>query len=189
MSDGQHALQMNTPAATVYPVPSEKLDPRSRRVWLIGDLIGAVVTTAITAVVAYLLNLWLEFGMAWMIGVPLALAIILMAWAFIRPEIEFRQWRFEIREDEVDLLHGVITRTRQVVPMSRIQHVDTERGPIQRRYGLSTVKFFTAAGLVSKPMKAPSGDRRPPNFTLSCTSSRLRSRSARPISISLCPAP
>jgi membrane protein YdbS with pleckstrin-like domain len=35
--------------------------------------------------------------------------------------------------------------------MSRIQHVDTERGPIQRRYGLSTVKFFTAAGAMEIP--------------------------------------
>lgn len=131
--------------------PQEQLDPRSRRVWLIGDLIGAVISTLVVAVILYLLDRWLDFGMAWVIGVPLVLAAIQLAWAFIRPEIEFRQWRFEIREDEVDLLHGVITRVRQVVPMSRIQHVDTERGPLQRRYGLSTVKFHTAAGAMEIP--------------------------------------
>jgi membrane protein YdbS with pleckstrin-like domain len=134
-----------------YPEPTEKLDPRSRRVWLIGDLIGAIVVTAIAAAIAYGLYLWLEIDLVWVIGVPAALAVIQIVWAFVRPEIEFRQWRFEIREDEVDLLHGVITRTRQVVPMSRIQHVDTERGPLQRRYGLSTVKFFTAAGSMEIP--------------------------------------
>jgi membrane protein YdbS with pleckstrin-like domain len=151
MSDGQHGPPPNTMASTVYPEPSEKLDPRSRRVWLIGDLIGAVVITAIVAGVMFLLDWWLDFGRIWSIGVPVVLGLVQLAWAIIRPEIEFRQWRFEIREDEVDLLHGVITRTRQVIPMSRIQHVDTERGPIQRRYGLSTVKFFTAAGAMEIP--------------------------------------
>jgi membrane protein YdbS with pleckstrin-like domain len=149
MTDGQQVIEATS--RTALPEPSEKLDPRSRRVWLIGDLFGAVIMIAATAGIVFLLDLWLDFGMAWTIGVPLALGIVLVAWAFIRPEIEFRQWRFEIREDEVDLLHGVITRTRQVVPMSRIQHVDTERGPIQRRYGLSTVKFFTAAGAMEIP--------------------------------------
>jgi membrane protein YdbS with pleckstrin-like domain len=32
------------------------------------------------------------------------------------------------------------------VPMARVQHVDTRRGPLQRRLGLSTVVFYTAAG-------------------------------------------
>ncbi len=151
MSDGQHALQTNTATPTTYPEPSEKLDPRSRRVWLIGNLIGAVVTIAIVAGITYGLYRWLEFDRMWAILVPTVLGALQIAWAFIQPEIEYRQWRFEIREDEVDMLHGVIVRTRQVVPMSRIQHVDTERGPIQRRYGLATVKFFTAAGGMEIP--------------------------------------
>jgi uncharacterized protein len=131
--------------------PLEQLDPRSRRVWLVGELIQTVIWTAIFAAVAYALWRWLDISRVWAIGVPLVLVAIQLAWSFIRPEIEFRQWRFEIREDEVDLLHGVITRTRQIVPMSRIQHVDTRRGPLQRRYGLSSVQFFTAAGAMEIP--------------------------------------
>ena len=65
--------------------------------------------------------------------------------------MRYRQWRFEIREDEVDLLHGIVVRTRQIVPMSRIQHVDTTRGPLQRRYGLASVVFYTAAGSMTIP--------------------------------------
>jgi uncharacterized protein len=131
--------------------PLEQLDPRSHLVWLVGELIQTVIWTAIFAAVAYALWRWLDIGHVWAIGVPLVLVAIQLAWSFIRPEIEFRQWRFEIREDEVDLLHGVITRTRQIVPMSRIQHVDTRRGPLQRRYGLSSVQFFTAAGAMEIP--------------------------------------
>lgn len=131
--------------------PSEQLDPRSRRVWLIGELVQTVIWAVVVATVAYGLWRWLDVGRLWTIDVPLLLVAAQLAWAFIRPEIEFRQWRFEIREDEVDLLHGVITRTRQIVPMSRIQHVDTRRGPLQRRYGLASVQFFTAAGAMEIP--------------------------------------
>ncbi len=131
--------------------PRETLDPRARRVWTLGDLLMAVILTTMAWGVTYTLWRLLEFDRLATFVVPGAFAVALVAWAFIRPEIEFRQWRFEIRDDEVDLLHGVITRTRQVVPMSRIQHVDTSRGPLQRRYGLATVQFFTAAGAMEIP--------------------------------------
>jgi membrane protein YdbS with pleckstrin-like domain len=149
MTHVQDVIEPGPPRARAEP--SEQLDPRSRQVWMIGNLAGAVISTAIVAVILFLLDRWLEFSAGWVIGVPATLFLAQVAWAFVRPEIEFRQWRYEIRVDEVDLLHGVITRTRQVVPMSRIQHVDTERGPLQRRYGLATVKFFTAAGAMEIP--------------------------------------
>ena len=41
---------------------------------------------------------------------------------------------------------GLVRVTRTLVPMARVQHVDTRRGPLQRRFGLSTVVFYTAAG-------------------------------------------
>jgi uncharacterized protein len=131
--------------------PKEKLDPRARRVWTIGDLLMAVILTTIAWGVTYTLWRLLDFDRMATFVVPAAFGVALVSWAFIRPEIEFRQWRFEIREDEVDLLHGIFTRTRQVVPMSRIQHVDTRRGPLQRRYGLSSVEFYTAAGAMQIP--------------------------------------
>jgi membrane protein YdbS with pleckstrin-like domain len=44
-----------------------------------------------------------------------------------------------------------MVKTRQLIPMSRIQHVDTRRGPLQQRFGLSSVVFYTAAGSMEIP--------------------------------------
>jgi membrane protein YdbS with pleckstrin-like domain len=45
---------------------------------------------------------------------------------------------------------------RTLVPLARIQHVDTRSGPLQRRFGLATVVFYTAAGANSIPeLSAP----------------------------------
>ena len=65
---------------------------------------------------------------------------------FVAPGLRWRRWRYEIRPDEVDLQRGVWWVSRTLVPLARIQHVDTRQGPLQRRYGLSTVVFHTAAG-------------------------------------------
>ena len=62
------------------------------------------------------------------------------------PTLLWRRWRYEIRPLEIDLQRGLVQVTRTLVPMTRVQHVDTRRGPLQRRLGLATVVFYTAAG-------------------------------------------
>jgi len=62
------------------------------------------------------------------------------------PGLRWSRWRFEIRPDEVDLQRGIFWISRTLVPLARIQHVDTRQGPLQRQFGLSTVVFYTAAG-------------------------------------------
>ena len=39
---------------------------------------------------------------------------------------------------------GLIWRNEILVPRSRVQHLDLERGPIERRYGLATLVVHTA---------------------------------------------
>lgn len=132
-------------------LPGEKLDPNAKRIWIIGDLIGALIMSGIVFGIASLVRWILDASWMWVVlpaGIVLALGL---AWTIITPPIRYNQWRFEIREDEVDLLHGIVVKTRQIVPMSRIQHVDTTSGPIQRRYGLASVVFYTAAGSMTIP--------------------------------------
>lgn len=131
--------------------PSESLDPRAMTVWRIGGIVSTLITTAIVGGILYGLQRWREFGLEWVIGGTLVVFVLSLAWDLLSPGINYRYWRYEIREDEVDLLHGIITRERQIVPMARIQHVDTSRGPIQRRHGLATVKFHTASGAMEIP--------------------------------------
>ena len=62
------------------------------------------------------------------------------------PELRWRRWRWEVREHEIDIRHGMLAVTRTLVPMLRVQHVDTTRGILQQWLGLATVVFHTAAG-------------------------------------------
>jgi membrane protein YdbS with pleckstrin-like domain len=89
------------------------------------------------------------FGALGLYGlVVLAAAIVLVA---VVPELRWRRWRYEIRDEEIDLQHGAFTIRRTLVPMRRVQHVDTETGVVQGMFELATVKFHTAAGATSIP--------------------------------------
>ncbi|WP_019145327.1 PH domain-containing protein [Aeromicrobium massiliense] len=48
-------------------------------------------------------------------------------------------------DDEVLLTEGVMFRSMTVVPYGRLQYVDVEAGPLQRRLGIATLTVHTAS--------------------------------------------
>jgi membrane protein YdbS with pleckstrin-like domain len=51
-------------------------------------------------------------------------------------------WRLDTRGLQVR--RGLVWRSEVLVPRSRVQHLDLERGPIERRHGLATLVVHTA---------------------------------------------
>lgn len=131
--------------------PREHLDPRARTMWYVADGIQCVIWTVIVGAAAWALIRFTSITTWWVVTAAAALIAINILVTLIGPGLRYRFWRYEIREDEVDLQHGFLVQARQLVPMSRIQHVDTRRGPLQQRFGLASVVFFTAAGAMEIP--------------------------------------
>ena len=69
----------------------------------------------------------------------------------VLPRLRWRRWRYEVREQEIDLRRGVFTVRRTLVPMNRVQHVDTRRTVVSEMFGLASVVFHTAAGAIEIP--------------------------------------
>jgi uncharacterized protein len=126
--------------------PEGRLDPRAKSLWRLTGTLQAAPILAGGAFGTYVLAAWEEvpvyLSVLPVVG-ALALAVLLV---FVLPPLLWQRWRYEIRPLEVDLQRGLVRITRTLVPMARVQHVDTRRGPLQRRMGLSTVVFYTAAG-------------------------------------------
>jgi len=51
-----------------------------------------------------------------------------------------------LREFDVAYRSGLFWQKTVIVAFNRVQHVEVSSGPLQRKFGLSTVKFFTAGG-------------------------------------------
>lgn len=128
------------------PPPAHRLDPRARTAWRISGALFTAVVLAVAVGVGYLL---LRFSglPPWLVWAGAVLAVLVAgAWVWPVPDVEWAHWRYEIGEQEVDLQRGWVVVTRTLVPMAQIQHVDTRRGPLERRFGLATVVLYTAAG-------------------------------------------
>ena len=54
-------------------------------------------------------------------------------------------WGYLEREDDLLVRRGLMVRRLSVVPYGRMQFVDVTAGPIERSFGLATVRLHTAA--------------------------------------------
>lgn len=125
--------------------PAERLDPRAKTLWRISGLLGLLPVLA-GAVFAGWVLLRVADSSLLVAALPMLAVALLVVLVLVVPAIRWRRWRYEIRSEEVDLQRGIVWTNRTLVPLARIQHVDTQRGPLQRRFGLATVIFYTAAG-------------------------------------------
>ena len=73
----------------------------------------------------------------------LVLLLALVAVLFL-PRRRWRAWGYREEEDELHVRHGLLVRTRTVVPFGRVQHIDVAQGPVERRFGLATLILHTA---------------------------------------------
>ncbi len=53
---------------------------------------------------------------------------------------------YALREKDISYSSGLIFRKTVTQPLRRVQHVEVERGPIERYTGLATIQVFSAGG-------------------------------------------
>lgn len=113
-----------------------RLHPRIQALWFVQVLITSVILGGIAS------------GILWYMDGPLwpAFVIIggLLLGGVVLVRARYRRWGFEVRDDSLYLERGVFTQIRTIVPLVRIQHVDSRRSPIERLTGLARTVVFTA---------------------------------------------
>lgn len=87
------------------------------------------------------------FDWPWWIYVTAGAIVLVFGYLFIYlfPKVRWMRWRYEVNEAEIELQHGLFIVNRTLIPMVRVQHVDTSQGPILRKYGLAVITISTAA--------------------------------------------
>lgn len=137
--DSATAASATSAARTPAEHALRQLDPRVVLLWRMGWLMRTLFLSAAAAVSL----VWLELPLpspAIVAGIFVLGLAMTLAW----PPLQYRHWGFAVRQNDVFVRHGVLWRTTSVVPHGRIQHVDTQQGPLERAVGLSSVVMFTA---------------------------------------------
>lgn len=76
-----------------------------------------------------------------------AVLFLALATAIFAAMIAFNRWRntfWKLDEEALHVRRGKTWFKHICVPRSRVQHLDFERGPLERRYGLATLVVHTA---------------------------------------------
>jgi membrane protein YdbS with pleckstrin-like domain len=68
------------------------------------------------------------------------------------PELRWRRWRWDVSPEAIDIRHGTLTVRRTLIPMPRVQHVDTTSNVLEQQLDLATVEVHTAAGSHKIPL-------------------------------------
>lgn len=127
-------------------------------------------TIALDAIKAWKLTAIIFVGLLWLLTIVGMVLTILFRWplwyvivasaisllstylfVFLLPRLRWRRWRYEVFEQEIYIQHGIFIVKRTLIPMIRVQHVDTKQGPILKRYKLASLAISTAATIHEIP--------------------------------------
>jgi uncharacterized protein len=81
----------------------------------------------------------------WLLVPAAVLGAVGLLCAVLFPLWWFRTHRWEVTDEAVYVSTGAVLRQWRIAPMSRIQTVDTVRGPLEQLFGLATVTVTTAS--------------------------------------------
>jgi uncharacterized protein len=121
--------------------PRHALDRRAIGWWRLQGVLWFAPPVAVLV----LLGLLIPPARAGLLWPAAAVALLGAGWVLVLPGWWFRVHRWEATDTAVYARSGFFWQEWRVAPLSRIQTVDTLRGPLQQVFGLATVTVTTAS--------------------------------------------
>ena len=126
-------------------VDYQRLDPKWLILERISSAIGYGIFSAIAATICVVVANNTEPPVPLIlaiVGVALIPIVLLLIWFW--PSWAYRRWSYCVDPKLIELRNGVVWQSSVMVPISRLQHVDMQRGPIERKFGLASLILHTA---------------------------------------------
>ncbi|HSV42360.1 MAG TPA: PH domain-containing protein [Methanomassiliicoccales archaeon] len=124
----------------------KKLHPKVKSAMRVGILIFLALS-AMALVLAWFFAEDPLRGAYWpLMFLLMAIVIIAVLDLIIVPTVFYARYRYNVGEDRIDVLRGVLVIRHMVVPIERIHQVEVTRGPVKNMFGLADVTITTAGG-------------------------------------------
>jgi len=120
------------------------LDPKVIWLWRLSGVLGWVffLLPLLGLAVGVGGFVWHHLGSALLIWCGIVGLVIL--WLLWYPRRAFLAWGYRLDGRVLELRSGVWFRVVRLLPLSRLQHVDLQRGPLERGFGLASLVLYTA---------------------------------------------
>lgn len=133
--------------------PHHLVSPKARLYWAVRALAGWLVLIAVQVI-------WMiadDANEGTHVAALVATVVLAAAHVTVMPLWRFRVHRWESTPEAVYTQSGWFNQERRIAPVSRIQTVDSERGPFEQLFGLMNVTVTTASA--AGPLKIHGLDR------------------------------
>jgi uncharacterized protein len=121
--------------------PHHLVSPKARLYWAVRALAGWLVLLAVELI--WMLADGANRGTH--VAGLVATVVLAAAHVTVMPLWRFRVHRWESTPEAVYTQSGWFNQERRIAPVSRIQTVDSERGPLEQIFGLANVTVTTAS--------------------------------------------
>lgn len=121
--------------------PRHQVDRRAVPWWTV----TALSTVAPPLIALIVLAVTIAPARFWFVLSAVVVGVLGLGYTVVMPAWRFRVHRWETTDDAVYSRTGWFFQEWRIAPMSRIQTVDTRRGPLQQLFGLSSVIVTTAS--------------------------------------------
>lgn len=125
-------------------MPDQHVDAAAIVTWRVESVLVAVFFGLLSAVPLAPLST----SVALAVSIAVVLVGTLLGWYW--PKARYRRLTYRLDEIGLTIQDGVWWRTQTSLPRVRIQHSDVSQGPLQRRYGIATLKLYTAGSRYTK---------------------------------------
>ncbi|MDI6402593.1 PH domain-containing protein [Balneolaceae bacterium ANBcel3] len=127
------------------------LPPKAIRLWQISGGLFSLLLWIAPAIYTVIL-ITEEQTAVWplyLLGLGVVINSVLQV-AFI-PQLRWKYWRYRVDEHEIELQRGLFVRRQTLIPIKRVQHVDTRQGPLYRFFDMAAVTISTAGDIHEIP--------------------------------------
>ncbi|SET96329.1 hypothetical protein SAMN05421676_11284 [Salinibacillus kushneri] len=133
--------------------PENTISKDAIKVWrlshIIEESIGLLIVIGLLT--AGILFNWYQWVII-ILWILAALTPLSAIWSIlIRPIYLQKQWRFGVNEEFIQLKHGIFKQKHSIIPMTKVQFVEAEQGPLLRKYKLYTLNIGTMRSSHSIP--------------------------------------
>lgn len=122
--------------------PAHRVSRRAVAYWTLRALVGWIVILAVEVLILFVGGSPIPWGRWLIVGATIAVAV---AHALVMPRWRYAVHRWETTETAAYTLTGWFTQERRIAPISRIQTVDSHRGPLEQLLKLANVTVTTAS--------------------------------------------
>lgn len=124
----------------------QSLSPQYRRLNIFTSLLFGFILVAIIFILAIQPFVSLPQNFLDYYGIAIGIITVLTLWSVIYSYLADPKKKYAIREFDVHFQSGLIFYKTVSQPIMRIQHIEIERGPIERSAGLATLQVYSAGG-------------------------------------------